>query len=358
MPTTFRPRFLQRLIAIDHACAWPNLTLLPNGDIVTVIWPEPCHGYWEGAVECWGSQDGGCTWTRRSVPVPHTPGTNRLNVAAGLANDGALVTIISGWEGRTIRPERTHVGGFATVLPIPARSMDGGYTWTAGEPSLPPADELRPDYMPPCHDPKDDARALMTPFGDIMPLPDGTLGVMIYSSRCNFYVSADGGLNWTFRGPLGILQIHNETTWLPLSNDRFLAVARTDDKGHLEQFISTDQGRTWNYDQSLTEDGYYPAGLTALTDGTILLTYGIRLDSLFGIGARISHDQGKTWSEPRVLVDLEDSSNPQDPEVPVRDGGYPSSVQLADGTIVTAYYCKGVSAHQRYHMGVLRWTVE
>jgi hypothetical protein len=40
------------------------------------------------------------------------------------------------------------------------------------------------------------------------------------------------------------------------------------------------------------------------------------------------------------------------------DGGYPSSVENDYGTIVTAYYSVGVSMHQRYHMGVVRWTLD
>ena len=40
------------------------------------------------------------------------------------------------------------------------------------------------------------------------------------------------------------------------------------------------------------------------------------------------------------------------------DGSYPSSVQLADGTIVTAYYCQRIATHQRYHMGVVFWENE
>jgi hypothetical protein len=37
------------------------------------------------------------------------------------------------------------------------------------------------------------------------------------------------------------------------------------------------------------------------------------------------------------------------------DGGYPSSAQLADGMIVTAFYAASIPSHQRYHMGVVRW---
>ena len=38
-----------------------------------------------------------------------------------------------------------------------------------------------------------------------------------------------------------------------------------------------------------------------------------------------------------------------------QDCGYPSSVQRADGKIVTAYYAKRVLNHERYHMGVALW---
>ena len=41
---------------------------------------------------------------------------------------------------------------------------------------------------------------------------------------------------------------------------------------------------------------------------------------------------------------------------PASDGGYPASVQLDDGAIVTAYYSSCVPrCHDRYHMGVVLW---
>jgi hypothetical protein len=80
----------------------------------------------------------------------------------------------------------------------------------------------------------------------------------------------------------------------------------------------------------------------------VLLVYGLRNRGLRGVGARWSRDEGQTWEPPVVLVDLEDAT----------DVGYPSSVQVADGTIVTAYYCNGIPTHQRYHMGVVRWQID
>ena len=56
-----------------------------------------------------------------------------------------------------------------------------------------------------------------------------------------------------------------------------------------------------------------------------------------------------------MLVDFgESTDHPRAPN-PRRDGGYPSTVVAADGTLVTAYYTRGVAAHNRYHMGVVRW---
>ena len=81
---------------------------------------------------------------------------------------------------------------------------------------------------------------------------------------------------------------------------------------------------------------------------SILLAYGMRTPGHFGVGVRLSDDEGTTWTPPRMLVQLEDGT----------DVGYPSSVQLEDGTIVTAYYCSRIATHQRYHMGVVRWQAE
>ena len=73
-----------RFIAIDNVCAWPNLTVLNDGTIIASIFNKPSHGRGEGDVECWASQNGHF-WKKRGVPSRHTPKTNRMNVAAGLA---------------------------------------------------------------------------------------------------------------------------------------------------------------------------------------------------------------------------------------------------------------------------------
>ena len=64
-----------------------------------------------------------------------------------------------------------------------------------------------------------------------------------------------------------------------------------------------------------------------LQDGRLLMTYGHRRNPL-GVQARVSEDCGETWSEPLVLYgDASDG-----------DLGYPSTVQLDDGSLFTIWY--------------------
>ena len=184
---------MERYIAVDNVCAWPNLTQLPDGAVVATIFNQPTHGGWEGDVECWASVDGGRLWSRRGVPAPHAPGENRMNVAAGLAHDGSLVVLASGWS------RRNPVGEYSSphqgeVLPMwVCRSSDGGRTWerSGAAVPLPPGEER------------------IIPFGDIVQLPGDELGACIYSwspesgNSAFFYASADDGETWAVRGVMG-----------------------------------------------------------------------------------------------------------------------------------------------------------
>ncbi len=84
------------IVTAPEHCAWPNLTLLPNGEIGAVIFNQPSHGRLEGDVELWVSNDGGDIWAMRSQITQHEAGTVRMNVAAGLNQKGELVVLCSG----------------------------------------------------------------------------------------------------------------------------------------------------------------------------------------------------------------------------------------------------------------------
>jgi hypothetical protein len=70
-----------------------------------------------------------------------------------------------------------------------------------------------------------------------------------------------------------------------------------------------------------------PSHLLRLKDGRLLMTYGYRRQP-FGNQARISEDHGRTWSPP-LVISSDGASG---------DLGYPSTVQLQNGTLLTVWY--------------------
>ena len=344
-------------VAVDNVCAWPNLTLLPNGEIAAAIYNKPSHGFGCGNVEMWVSDDGGKMWRRRSTISDHSdhPEHVRMNHAAGLNVRGEIVALVHGF---THRLKKSPLDVQVCI------SKDQGKTWQRSHWDAP-------------------QETGNTPFGDIVPQPDGTLTAALYGGvsvedgtvyRNVVYThrSRDHGRTWNEPGLIATGR--NETALLRCRNGKWLAAARTDNSPYtLVLFASSDEARSWQEVGLVTLPSQQPGHLLELHDGRILLTYGSRAINLYGVGACISEDQGATWSVARPLVTAPG---------PI-DCGYPSSVELDDGTIVTAYYggaketyCGGGETgstdfgvrtkippysfpwHQRYHMGVCRWRPE
>ena len=80
-----------------------------------------------------------------------------------------------------------------------------------------------------------------------------------------------------------------------------------------------------------------PPSLLRLADGRLCLTSGIRTRP-YRIQARLSSDQGKTWSDPIVLRD----------DGGAADVGYVRSIIRPDGKIVAVYYYNDRSSPDRY----------
>lgn len=354
-------------VAVKNVTAWPNLTPLSDGSIVASIFNQPSHGFWEGDVDCWGTTDAGSVWQLRGTPAPHEPTTNRMNVAAGTSSKGDLIVLAAGWSHRPPPPPkgtpRRHDPP-ATILPIwVCRSTDGGRTWTRSEGVERPSKSRLAAQGITLSD-------HLFPFGDIIRMSDGRLGVCAYAPKSlgvpnanhqhasYFFTSADDGATWTITGVIGADDV-NETTALSLADGSLLACGRTTRGRHLELFRSADHGATWKAEGPVTASGEHPADLTALADGRILLTYGDRNGALpgskwpdglpgsatfpHGIEVRVSSDAGRTWSPSERIATFDG------------DGGYPSTVQLSDGRLLTAYYAKRTPLHEGYQMATVTW---
>ena len=313
-------------VAIDNVCAWPNLTVLRDGAIIATIFNKPCHGTTAGDVECWASTDGGRTWQKRGTPAPHEPKTNRMNVAAGLAKNGDLIVLGSGWSNDYPPGKSGHPFRERSLPPWVCRSKDGGRTWAIDKKSFPT---------------KSPSGHTTCPFGDIVAGGDGTLRVGVYGGKGAYvYRSRDDGKTWGEPVPIDEKPTRHEPAIFHLGDGKWLAAVRIDG---LHLYASTDDARTWQYGKRLTGKAQHPGHLTRLRDGRLLVSHGNRTEGGKGVDVRFSDDEGKTWGEPIRVIGF------------LGDGGYPSSVQLPDGRILTAYYASSIVGHKRYHMGVVIW---
>ena len=125
---------------------------------------------------------------------------------------------------------------------------------------------------------------------------------------------------------------------------RYEEIPRAEQRGHLWKAFSSDNGKTWT-EPELTPILGKPPHLTRLNDGRILLSYGYRHEP-FGQRACLSADGGKTWDYEHEIILRDDA--------PSGDLGYPASVQLKDGTIVTVYYQQRVQGEKTCLMAT-RW---
>ena len=332
---------IQPIVAIENVCAWPNLTRLNDGTILATIYNKPSHGLMLGDIEVWGSIDGGLTWQKRGTPTVHEDGepNTRMNHAVGLAKNGDMIVIGGGWSLAYKDPDNPDAGfnRVDRLRPWVSRSSDGGYTWQTDKEGFP---ANAPDG------------GILHGFGDIVQGQDGDLRVAAYTfnneikKAMGTYVlrSHDDGRTWC--DPV-LIDTHvrtDETFLIHLGQGRWLAAARNQ---RLYLYRSGDDAQSWQPVGPLTEEMEVPADLLKVNDGRLLFCYGRRVKGDEYVAARISEDQGQTWSEPIRLA-----------EFIGWDGGYPSTVQLDDGELVTAFYARKTSEHEGHHMGVIRWRIE
>ena len=113
----------------------------------------------------------------------------------------------------------------------------------------------------------------------------------------------------------------------------------------LFQSVSTDGGRTWSRAEPLGFHGS-PPHLLLHSSGALICSYGYRQEP-YGERAMVSWDGGESWDYDYILRD----------DGPDRDLGYPSSVELSDGSVLTMYYQKMESSEEKCSLLWSRWNV-
>ena len=171
--------------------------------------------------------------------------------------------------------------------------------------------------------------------------------------------SSDGGQSWRRLGTVPLFPgTTEEIYWEPhvaqLPSGKLVGLIRLSKRGKafdalgLTHFSlmyseSEDGGQRWSTAEPMGFHGS-PPHLLVHSSGALIAVYGRRLEP-FGQRAMISQDQGASWEYDYVLRD----------DGPDHDLGYPSSVELEDGSILAVYYQKPASAADKRALLWTRW---
>jgi hypothetical protein len=158
------------------------------------------------------------------------------------------------------------------------------------------------------------------------------MGLAIFSSD-------DNGRSWRVlsRAPMrpfvvgepALLRTRSGKILLLSRSQEFMA-GRAEATGSLMQSVSLDDGKTWS---ELRDAGMSsmntPAHLLALQDGRILCTHASRAYP-GSVYVTVSRDEGQSWDADNTRIITNDLIN--------NDTTYPTTAQLADGSLATCWY--------------------
>jgi sialidase-1 len=308
---------------------WPTITKTSSGELLTVF-----SGNRDGHVCPYGidqiisSKDNGETWSEPKT-INNTPLDDR---DAGILETKSGTWLVSWFTSLAFDNERSYsrnpewrrhrekineetvekwLGNWTR------RSLDKGKTW------------------------EEPVKQLVTaPHGPIE-LNDGRLlyvGTTTINEEYCLAVeeSKDDGISWQLLSKIDIPENESITPYsephvVEMSDGKLLAMFRYHpsdrSKSFLRQTESYDGGKTWSVTHKTNIWGF-PPHLLLLKNGWIVLSYGVRKIP-YGERACISKDGGESWDiDNEILISMSDTE----------DLGYPSSIQLDDGSIITIYY--------------------
>lgn len=327
-----------KVISLDRRfySGWPTVCRRASGQlVVTCSGGREAHVCPFGRVEMITSDDDGQTWTwprtlldgpiddRDSGCLETAKGTLLVTTFTSLAYEPGLVAgnkdgkwgaeKLARWNGVHNRLSADNRKKELGVWMI--RSTDGGLTWS----------------------PKYDC-LVSSPHGPIQ-LEGGRLlyaGKDLWrpGERVGVAESSDDGQTWKWLADIAPRdgdkhEEYHELHAAETNDGRIVVQIRNHNKTNERETLqceSKDGGKTWTTPKSIGVWGL-PSHLLKLRDGRILMSYGHRRAPL-GNQARISTDQCHTWSEPIILSG----------DGITGDLGYPSTVELADGTLLTVWY--------------------
>ncbi len=223
---------------------------------------------------------------------------------------------------------------------------------------------------------------------------NGKLGETGYYSQPYIRFSTDEARTWSTPTKITEWKGVNEVNLIVANNGDWIAACRLDSdmshhQGHEGNFdnysglaisISSDQGKSWSPLSKLFDYGRHHPCMILLDDNqTILMTYAVRVGGClgasddfnnspdnypyYGIEAIVSHDNGRNWDIDNryILSKWKGNKSINEPNYYFRSSQSTSTVQLPDGTLLTAYgtgrYRTGNSGKSDWFMDIdlLKW---
>lgn len=326
-----------------------DLIKLQNGDILMFTREAAEHIANDGDVVMLRSKDGGKTWGNKQVITAIKNVDEREGCGIQL-KDGTIVVGV--YYNNLYNPDGSYIWGSAHKDPNKTylgmhfiTSKDNGYTWSE-------ANFIDTRGMP--------FRNLEGPTDAPIEMPDGSLlmGVIGYGFNGDaknqatvMLKSTDKGNTWSYLSviasdPGGKLGGFAEPGIVRTKSGRIIAGLRNGAPDEtLWMTYSDDDGKTWVPAWKTAMAGH-PADLIQLSDGRIMASYGVRERHARpgGIRACFSSDNGKTWDIATEVQLRNDFYN--------WDVGYPESLELEDGRVLTAYY---FTLFGKYFIGGTYW---
>ena len=295
-----------RVLASRDCGYFPVLLHLGGQRLGAVIRAGAAHVGIGGRLDWIHSEDGGKTWSQPTVIVDSR--YDDRNPAALVTRDGRILVLYA--ENSAYNEKGEYNLKYGQYSLFQTESADGGKTWSPKRPIV------------------FDGYPNSNVYGKGITLDNGDILIPWYwKGGGGFIRSTDGGKTWM---PPKVIAVCNEVAIAEVAKNEILAVARTR-KGCVI-LRSKDNGETWNKPEQFSPKGIMPATLIKLADGRLFAACGHRIRP-FGIKAAISHDNGKTWNPKHSALIVWDSGN--------YDSGYPSAVQMADGSVAVLSYAVG-----------------
>ncbi len=335
--------------AIQRYFAWPTVARLQDGTLMAVASGFRFgHGHPFGKAVGVRSRDEGETWSRPEVIID-TGLDDRDSGILPFGEKGVIVTSFNNtpmWQrmqkhyGDCVREYTYMLEDECRVLgrdwrdylgSTMAISYDGGTTFT--DPIISPV------TCP--HGPCELNDGTILYVGNPLTKKEDINGTELncVNDRLDCYAVSPEG-EFTFRGSIeGIPGITvDEPHTIQLENGKIIVLIRSQIAGPYNEtdlftlYMSTsdDGGYTFTKPRQIVgKVSGAPAHMIVHSSGVLIAVYGHRAAPC-GVYAAFSYDSGETWDYDNIVVDNEPSA----------DFGYPASVELKNGDVLTVFYTR------------------